>query len=317
MSKFSPMLGTHAPSNLSSLRYPLLLSEKLDGIRCLIAEIEWARANLNFQSKHQEYLDSARYAIALSRSGKPIPNRFVQEQLDSPDLIGLDGELLASDKFNETSSAIMSHAGEPAFHYRVFDLFDRPSDEFEHRNMALEQKAFPRIHSSCAILRVPHVAVHRPKEIIYNYESLLTQGAEGVILRDPKAPYKFGRSTIKQQGMLKIKPLIDFEATVIDVEQGSINTNRVERDELGYARRSTYVANLVPNEILGALTCEKDGVRFRVGIFKGFTKDELRLMWKQRQFLIGKIAKLQSMDHGVVDKPRHCRFLGFRDTTDL
>jgi DNA ligase-1 len=104
----------------------------------------------------------------------------------------------------------------------------------------------------------------------------------------------------------------DFEAVVVGYEQGTQNLNELEYNQLGLAKRSSHQGNKVPVDILGALICELNGIQFRVGIFKGFSKEDLKLMWSVRDTLIGRIAKLQKMTHGEKDKPRNSRLLGFR-----
>ena len=80
------------PSELENLKYPVLVSPKLDGIRCLIVD-----------------------GKALSRSFKPIPNLFIQSLLSKQEFNGLDGELVLEGKtFNETQSIVMSESSEPA-----------------------------------------------------------------------------------------------------------------------------------------------------------------------------------------------------------
>jgi DNA ligase 1 len=63
-----PMLASPAGPLIP---YPMLLSPKLDGIRCLIIN-----------------------GVVCGRSLKPIPNRFVQQLFGRPELNGLDGELI-------------------------------------------------------------------------------------------------------------------------------------------------------------------------------------------------------------------------------
>lgn len=53
-SAFKPMLAGKAPDDLNELTLPVLVSPKLDGIRCVMHE-----------------------GVALSRKLKPIPNAFV------------------------------------------------------------------------------------------------------------------------------------------------------------------------------------------------------------------------------------------------
>ena len=81
-------------TDLGALRFPILASPKLDGIRATIG------------GKGDLY----------SRNGKLLPNKWVQE-IGYPHLAGLDGELIcgeptAPDCFRKTSSAVMSIEGD-------------------------------------------------------------------------------------------------------------------------------------------------------------------------------------------------------------
>ena len=319
---FRPMKGAVAPTDLSSLRYPLLASEKIDGWRCLIVDIDWARANIPCEPKHQEYFAAARHAIALSASLKPISNWHVQRQLDRVDLAGCDGELIASDKFNETSSAFASFGGEPSFAFHIFDLFDRPSDPFESRLLALKNKWLPHTIDSVEFRKHPHFQFTHEDQLTEFLEERLLIGAEGAVTRDPRGLYKFGRATEKQQWMLKIKPFVDAEAVVVGVEELMHNFNDPEVSQLGLQKRSHHQAGKVPSGKLGALICKTitsigigfddtvESATFKIGT--GFDDQTRHLLWAQRDTLPGKIVKYKSMKHGVLEAPRHPVFLGFR-----
>ncbi len=88
MPSFRPMKASVAPTNLNQLRYPLIASEKVDGWRVLVVDIEWARSNIQIAPKHQLYFDVAHHAIVLSASLKPISNWSVQHHLDRPGWYG-------------------------------------------------------------------------------------------------------------------------------------------------------------------------------------------------------------------------------------
>ena len=318
---FRPMKGAVAPADLSSLRYPLLASEKIDGWRCLVADIEWARANIPCEPKHREYFEAAQHCIALSASLKPISNLYVQRMLDHPELHGLDGELIASDKFNETSSAFASFGGEPSFSFKLFDLFDRPSDPFEVRLKALYARHLPDLGDNVTPVWLPQHRCDDAQYLELLVEYLLDANAEGVVTRDPRGAYKFGRATEKQQWMLKIKPFVqDAEAVVIGVEELMHNLNDPEVSQLGLQKRSHHQAGKVASGKLGALICRKlvkpaesgteHGGEFKIGT--GFDDATRHLLWAQREELFGRIVKFKSMQHGALDVPRHPVFLGFR-----
>ena len=97
-----PMLS-HTITDTSAVKCPVLVSQKLDGIRCLIID-----------------------GVAVSRNLKPIRNEFVQSVIGTPKYNGLDGELIvgatfAKDCYRVTNSGVMSKDGEPDFTYHVFD----------------------------------------------------------------------------------------------------------------------------------------------------------------------------------------------------
>lgn len=314
MSQFRCMKGELAPENLSSLRYPLIASEKIDGWRCLVAPIEWARQHIPCEAKHREYFAAAQHCIALSASNKPISNRYVQRQLDRPELGGCDGELIASSAFNETSSAFATQGGEPAFAFHIFDRFDRPNDPFSFRIAQLKQLRLPRITNADFYIH-PQEQINAAGILYQHIEKFLAAGAEGVIVRDPAGLYKYGRSTVKQQWMLKIKAFHDAEAVVVGYEEFMHNENEPTESQLGLTRRSHHQAGKVPGGKLGALVCRflEDSITaptFKIGT--GFEDATRRLLWSQRDTLPGRIVRYKSMSHGVLEAPRHPVFQGFR-----
>jgi DNA ligase-1 len=306
------MKGSVAPEDLTQLRYPLIASEKVDGWRCLVADIEWARANIPCDPKHREYFEAAQHCIALSASLKPISNLYVQRMLDHPELHGLDGELIASAKFNETSSAFASFAGEPSFSFKLFDLFDRPSDPFEIRLKALYARHLPDLGDNVTPVWLPQHRCDDAQYLELLVESLLDANAEGVVTRDPRGAYKCGRATEKQQWLLKVKPFVDAEAIVIGTEELMHNLNDPEVSQLGLQRRSHHQANKVSSGKLGALICEPvgGGVTFKIGT--GFDDATRHLLWAGRDSIIGRIVAYKSMQRGVLTAPRHPVFKGFR-----
>ena len=100
---FKPMLAVdHDPAKLI---YPCYASPKLDGIRASVVN-----------------------GRLMSRSLKPIPNKYVSGLLSFTKFEGLDGELIvgdvnAHDVFRNTTSHVMSHDKSGFdFTYYVFDL---------------------------------------------------------------------------------------------------------------------------------------------------------------------------------------------------
>lgn len=289
MTIVKPMLAGRC-SDITKLKYPVLASPKLDGIRCLI---------INLDGRRQ----------AVSRNFKPIPNHHVRGWLEHHCPVGFDGELMVTDgTFQQTSSAIMSRDGTPDFTYKVFDWVPVST------NVPYEK----RMDELSCRLWDPHVDLILPQYIgteasLEYYESkCLTEGYEGVMVRTPNSPYKCGRSTEREGYLLKIKRFEDGEAIVIGVEEKMHNANELVDDPLGRSRRHAFTGGMVPMDTLGAL-CVRDcktGVEFKVGT--GFDDATRQMLWNARATLNGTIVKYKSQPTGVKDKPRFPVFLGIR-----
>lgn len=289
-----PMLASHAPEDLESLTYPILASAKLDGIRCLIVN-----------------------GIAVSRTLRPIRNRFVQSLLGRPEFEGLDGELLvgpanAPNAMQSTTSGVMTIEGEPDFRYHVFDRWNRTTKPFEVVQWDLAR--FPDWPEF--ILLHPHTSLFGAR-MLEEYESAIVgAGFEGVIIRDPNAGYKFGRATLREGSMLKLKRFAQSEAIVIGVEERLHNANEATLDERGYTKRSSHQENKIPTGVLGALVCRMGEVTFNIGT--GFDDSQRAWLWENRASLPGKIVTFKHFAQtGVKEAPRHPVFLAFRDREDL
>ena len=280
-----PMLASEA--NLKTLKFPVLASAKLDGVRALVCD-----------------------GVLLSRSLKPIPNRHVQIMFGHPELEGLDGELILGDPthpeaYRRTVSAVMSIDGEPDVTFHVFDRWDR---DYPYTEITLSYG-----------LTIPVCSkLIRTMEELEEYEvALLDKGYEGVILRDPQSPYKFGRSTVKEGYLLKLKRFSDSEAEIIDFEELMHNQNEATINETGHTERSTKQDGLLPADMLGALIVRDihSGVEFKIGT--GFTAAERQKFWNLRATLRGALVKYQYFPTGSKEKPRFPSFQGFRNRIDL
>ena len=119
---FKPMLASQI-DDLSSVKYPVYASYKIDGIRAIIYQ-----------------------GVAYSRSLKPIPNKSIQEwaMQNKESLEGLDGEFIVGEPnteevFRETTSFVMSHDKVREFSFYVFDTLPAyPEQPYNARKGALE-----------------------------------------------------------------------------------------------------------------------------------------------------------------------------------
>lgn len=293
-----PMLSATCESqNVDTLTYPLMASPKYDGVRALVHN-----------------------GVLVTRSLKPIPNSALQKAYkDRSYLEGLDGELImgsptAPDAFRKTASAVMSHSGDPKVTFWVFDLWDQELP-YKDRYKALLQdyKETPKGLD----IRVVEQAIMRTSQEVRIYEEYaLLEGYEGIMLRSIDGLYKFGRSTMKEGGLMKLKQFSDAEAVIIGFEEQLHNTNEQTRDNLGNAERSSHKAWMVGKDTLGVLQVRglngpyKD-IEFGVGT--GFDDAFRETIWRAQSKFMGKTIKYKYFPSGSKDAPRFPVFLGFRE----
>ena len=285
-----PMLASRL-KHFDRLRFPLYASPKIDGVRCLVKD-----------------------GVAVSRTLKPIPNRWIQSKLSNfAEFEGFDGELIVDDPTTEgvmqrTTSGVMSFEGKPNFTYFIFDLWNS-AEPFEQRFLAL--------HSYIPEIVILNQTLCRSIYDVKRCEDrALALGYEGLILRNPQTHYKFGRSTEEEQALLKIKRFQDSEAVVLRVNALEHNGNCAEVSELGLTKRSTAKSGKVALEMLGALEVKdlETGIEFSIG--SGFTESQRIEFWNLE--LKGRIVKYKHFAvSGVKEKPRFPTFLGFRSEEDL
>lgn len=254
--------------------------------------------------------------VVLSRSLKPIPNQHVQRLFGTRKLDGLDGELIVGAPndpcvYRNTNSGVMSQRGEPEVRFFVFDYFLAPTLPYTERYKLIKEVAHVKVEVLQQHLVMDHEALLKLEE------KYLNEGYEGLMLRDPKGTYKFGRSTVKEGILLKLKRFTDAEARIVGFEELMKNGNEAKTNALGYTERSSHKDNLIPMNTLGALIVQdmETGVEFNIG--SGFTQSDREEIWTNRTGLVGQIVKYKSFDVGVKDKPRFPIFLGLRDDRDL
>jgi len=299
-----PMLAGKCPENLDDLNYPVLVSPKLDGVRCLIID-----------------------GKALTRRWKPIPNDHVREFLEKHALEGMDGELMPADDsvpFKDFSGAVRRKDGKPRFVYKVFDRATDLSVPFNIRYVELDRAIFELLSWTSRIEVVPHILVASTSQLLDAHENFVQLGYEGTMVRDPGAAYKCGRSTTKQGQLLKLKDFADEEAEVLEVLELMHNDNEATKDAFGRTERSAHKENKRPAGTMGKLRMRflRDGKEFTCGT--GFSAAERDMWWADRDNIrllsaggtpvIAKV-KHQHDPGGRKDgqKPRFPVFLAIRD----
>ncbi len=299
-----PLLAS-AAEDLSLIKFPVIASPKLDGIRCLKID-----------------------GSVLSRNFKPIPNLYIRKILDILLPNGADGEIIVGTTFQDVSSGVMSHDGEPEFTYWMFDYVkdsidkpyvDRLKDmEAWHFNYSFKY-ALGALHDHAKIKLVPSTIVNNKEELLALETRYLAEGFEGVMIRSLEGRYKCGRSTVKEGILLKVKRWKDSEATITGFVEKMHNENEATIDALGHTERSTHKEGMKPAGTLGTIlgtdihNPEWGEMRFGSGL-----DDHLRLdIWNNKEKYLGKIVKYKYQEPGMKDKPRFPIFQGFRHPDDM
>lgn len=294
----NPMLAGTL-EDLSDLRFPVLASPKIDGIRV-------------------RYLGG----VALSRSMKPLKNKALQAFAAqyAGILEGLDGEIICGSPTDKkacryTTSVVNSYDKTDPLTTHVFDHCKMPHSPFDERlSIAGTQVAAGILLGVSQITLVEHVMLDSMEGILAYENDMLALGYEGIMTRTSSGLYKTGRSTPKEQGLIKIKRFVDDEAIVIGVEEKMHNANEAVTNELGRTSRSSHKENQIPTGMMGALVCRGLAGRFKDVEFKigtGFDREECIDMWKNPP--IGKMISYQYFPIGVKDKPRILSFKCIRE----
>lgn len=296
-----PMKG-EKPDPKYPIQFAIYASIKYDGIRC--------------------YMDGNQPRTA---SNKEIPNLYTRKLLQECEAMrDMDFELILGDPadplcYNKTYSAVMSHAGEPELNFYLFDNLASPDSPFVERlEYLLELNLPPQAKV------VQQWLINSQAELDDLYAQVTAAGHEGLILKSPTGLYKFGRSTAKQQWLLKLKPEDDFEFKIVSCYEAMENQNEVFINELGRTDRSTDAEGLVGKGMLGGF----NAVALNNGESKSFTvgmdfkcapgkldhkqREDLWKLWLTQPDEVKKlIGKCRHFPIGVKDRPRHPRWIGW------
>lgn len=295
---FKPMLSPGEdplsfPDYFKKLQYPLLCSPKYDGIRCIV-----------------------KGKSCLSRSGKLLPSYQVQDEFSMFE--HFDGELIEGnatdfDVYNRTQSHVMSEDKPGNLTFYVFDYThpDYLNKPFYER---FESLLIPAVNDQVKF--VEHVLVENEEELLQYEKECLEAGFEGIMMRNPLGHYKQGRGTFREGLIYKLKRFKDDEAKITDILPMMTNNNALEKDELGYAKRSSAKAGLEESNLAGRFIVNYKGMELDIAP-GSFNHEERMEMLQNKEEFIGATLKFRYFNHGIKDKPRFPRAIGLRSLMDL
>lgn len=289
--------------DVEALHYPLEVLTKYDGVYALVVD-----------------------GKLLGRSLKPFKNTYITELLSDPKFEGFVGELCETqestslareDLCRNTTSCVNTIDKEWEFEWKLFDYIhtDVVHLGYTERLEAL-YKRIGYISSPLDISIVESSTATCGADVVDMYEESLRLGYEGIILRSPDGKWKNGRSTLKEQFLLRMKPQSDSEAVVVGVVEAMENNNLALINELGYTERSSHQENKTGKGMLGSFLCIDlvSGKDITVSAGK-LTHDERVEYFNNPP--IHQVVKYRSMTYGVKEAPRFARFYSFRAVEDL
>lgn len=263
----------------------VLVSTKFDGYRC-----------------------RAFYNYPWSSTGKLIRNRHIREEFKKAKLPdGLDGELVVDPfNFQTTQSAITSYEGEPKFIFCVFDLVKEGPFIFRQENYMklIDELVLPQWCCGVIQFKMDNVV-----SILAHEKRILEAGYEGLIIKSPHSLYKHGRVSLSTFDQVKLLRLKYDEAEIEGCVEGEENTNKLEYNHYGLAKRSSAQAGKVPNGSLGALVVrgtsgEHKGKVFNIGTLEGITHEDRLKIWKNQRAYVGRQLRYRWKQAGTDNLPR-------------
>lgn len=321
MKKFSPFLLPNDEIDLTLLEYPYLCSAKLDGCRLLVKQ-----------------------GTIVTRSLKSLPNKQLNEKFDplrkfsEENNFILDGEIFISNvPFQFIVSCFMTEDYDDMKAIKKWTKLCQEHDYFISRKEMLDKlkfymfdgikvphydepfgmryinnvnkwsKEFPNL-----IEEVKHNVVNTVKDVEKQFEEALSEGYEGLVLRNPASPYKFGRATVKENSAYKIKPWVTTESKIIDIVQATVVNEDVEKTitELGRSRTSKKQNDRHTIDKANAFVVNFEGKELSVPIAM---PDEMKkYIWNHQDEYIGKFVEYKFLKIGMKDLPRIPKMIRMR-----
>lgn len=282
----------------AELRFPYLASNKLDGYRAFSYD-----------------------GVIRTSSGTPVLNRFTRGQFEGFDFEGLDGELIVgawNDKnaFHNTSGPVRRGHDEPDVKWYIFDDRTDPRAPFVERIERAAERVRALAHPR--LVWLPHEPITNRTEMAEFEKTAINDGFEGIMLRDPNGRYKFGRSTVIENLLLKVKRFVSEEATIVAVEEQVENLNQSTVDALGRAKKSVSKEDQAGTGMAGAFVVRSPRwpETFRISA-SSLSHKARKQAWDNPEAYLGKLARFKYFPHGVVDAPRHGVFEAIRGAEDL
>lgn len=297
MDSKTPHTDENILAAMKRLKYPVAVTLKMDGIRALTIN-----------------------GSLFSRRLKRIPNKEIRE---ASSILGpaCDVELWNRDlQYHEIESIVMSreHKNSEKICFNILDRFDLTHgyiSRVQHIASYMHNIASPRVKFA------PPTICENAEQLFTFFRMVEEEGGEGICFRTLNSPYKQGRSTLREQHLVKLARWQYAEAVIVGFEEQMENGNSTKRNGTGKIDRSSCQSGLVGKDTLGSLVvriCKATatgfaGADFCIGTGEGLTDKLRKEIWLNRHNYIGRTIKYKCKGHGTKIKPRSPVFVGFRN----
>lgn len=188
---------------------------------------------------------------------------------------------------------------------RIEEIVRRLSKADDRADLAMRYFNFPK-----------NFSINSLEELYEAYEEALEDGYEGLVLTHKDHEYKYGRNSLKQGTLLKIKDdANEYDGVILEVLEGTVVKEDAERKEGKFGRTTTTSRlkgdRVGSNKAKGFLIQYEDKGTFIVGL-QGFDDEMKKELWDNKESYIGRHFKYKGMA-AVKDFPRHAYFNCWRD----
>lgn len=273
---------------MKKLRFPVAVTLKKDGIRGI------------------------RVDALRSRTFKKIPNLKLRQRAIIHLRDGMDMELWNKRlAYNEIESIVMSreHPDTDMIEFHLLDWFNPNLTYAQRCNMIA---AFMQTTDQQLVKFSPPVMCHNAEQLFAFFIMVEEQAGEGICFRTPDSPYKQGRSTLREQWLVKLCRGLQSEAVITGFVEQFENTNPDKYNPVGLMNRSSDAAYMVGKDTLGSLLVKDGDKEFSIGTGVGLTDALRKQIWMNRDRYLGMTILYSYKPHGEKDLPRSPVMKGFR-----
>jgi len=253
---FDPMLAHKYNQYKKDIKFPVLVSPKIDGCRMI------AQKNGLFTRNGKEYVSCPHISKALAPVFKAHPDWVI------------DGEIYAHDESFEKVVSLVKKSkptaedfveSEKLIKLWIFDGEIGHCLGFENRFDSIREEVY-KLADLKYLKFVENKVAKNHEEVQAAHDNYVREGFEGVMVRIPNSPYENKRS----KNLLKFKEFVDEEFVIKEVVEGSGN-------------RSGMAGKLI--------VIDKNGNEFGAGIKGG--EDYYKQLLKDKNKLVGKLATIR------------------------